>query len=87
MKFIKRWWIAFIFIFMFELSFSKGYVKTEIIIRDKRTSRVIYRCVKIKVAQKNYFEKDTLTIIKKWNDHTLEWEILNIPVNNGVGEK
>ena len=63
MKFIKRWWIAFIFIFMFELLIPKGYIKTEIIIKDRKTGRIIYRSIKIELDNKNNFEKDT--IIKK----------------------
>ena len=60
MKFMKKWWIVFVLVFMFELLFPKGYVKTEIIIRDKRTNQIIYRSIKIQVNYKNNFERDTL---------------------------
>ena len=57
---MKKWWIVFVLVFMFELLFPKGYVKTEIIIRDKRTNQIIYRSIKIQVNYKNNFERDTL---------------------------
>mgnify|MGYP003654800521 CR=1 FL=1 len=60
MKFINRWWVIFILVFMVELLFTKGYVKTEIIIRDRKTNKIIYRSIKIEVNRKNNFERDTL---------------------------
>ena len=60
MKFIKKWWIVFIFMFMFELLIPRGYIKKEIIIKDRKTGRIIYRSVKISLNQQNIFERDTL---------------------------